>query len=70
MTSNWCFKKKDLINLIKFFGDINLLEVFQIDNWESKIQNAVNEIKHSLKMMLFYHLLDSQSKFFKRCLCI
>ena len=38
-------KKNSLINLNKFFGQISLIEMLKLDNWESKIQDAVNEEK-------------------------
>ena len=38
-------KNNSLINLNKFFGQISLLEILKLDNWESKIQDAVNEEK-------------------------
>ena len=38
-------KNNSLINLNKFFGQISLLEMLKLDNWESKIQDAVNEEK-------------------------
>ena len=36
-------ENNSLINLNKFFGQISLLEMLKLDNWESKIQDAVNE---------------------------
>ena len=39
-------KNNSLINLNKFFGQISLLEILKLDNWESKIQDAVNEKKY------------------------
>ena len=38
-------KNNSLINLNKFFGQISLLELLKLDNWKSKIKDAVNEEK-------------------------
>ena len=38
-------ENNSLINLNKFFGQISLLEMLKLDNWESKIQDVVNEEK-------------------------
>ena len=65
-------KNNSLINLNKFFGQISLLDMLKLDNWESKIQDAVNEEKctsHDLNDVILLSPIPN-TKFFKRCLCI
>ena len=56
-------KGEKIYNLNYLFGDINLIEVFQIDNFKNKINCYINSghvIKHSVKNINFLPRFPTQ----------